>query len=107
MGHGKLPIAADPYWVTLCSSTAPGTYSFKMRFYIIQTRDGKQLDRHLNWVEACDPAQLFRTLHKDIALNQLIELNASNIHLRASVAVLDSDGADASPLGTQQTSVTL
>lgn len=72
-----------------------GCFYFQMQYYIIQTQDGKQLDRHLNWVDACDPAQLFRTPHKDIALNQLIELNAGNIRLRARVVPLKTDGSDA------------
>ena len=56
-----------------------------MQLYIIQSQNGQVLDKHLNWVNGAETAQLFNTAHKDVALNQLIEVNARDIHLRAQV----------------------
>ncbi|MFA5632082.1 MAG: hypothetical protein WC997_11250 [Porticoccaceae bacterium] len=56
-----------------------------MQLYIIQSQNGQVLDKHLNWVDSAETSQLFSTAHKDIALNQLIEINARDIHLRARV----------------------
>jgi len=60
-----------------------------MQLYIIQSQNGQVLDKHLNWVDGHDTSQLFYTAHKDVALNQLIELNARDIHLRAKVVACD------------------
>ena len=62
-----------------------------MQLYIIQSQNGHVLDKHLNWVDSTEIAQLFSTAHKDIALNQLIEINARDIHLRARVVACDSN----------------
>jgi len=62
-----------------------------MQRFIIKAQDGLLLDKHLHWVDAGDRAQLFATPHRDIALNQLIELNTKDIHLRAAVIACDSD----------------
>lgn len=61
-----------------------------MTLYIIQTISGELLDRNLQWVTDVKPEALFQTPHKDVALNQLIELNAKDISLRARVVPWDS-----------------
>lgn len=62
-----------------------------MSLYVIQSRSGQFLDKHLGWQDYPNPAQLFSTPHKDIALNQLIELNAKDVQLRASVVACQAD----------------
>lgn len=63
-----------------------------MSLFIIHNSRGEFLDRQLNWVSAEDASVIFHTPHRDVALNQLIELNARDIHLRAKVVQCDSDG---------------
>ena len=56
-----------------------------MSLYLIQNQASAYLDKQLNWSLIPDPNQLFRTPHKDVALNQLVELNARDISMRAVV----------------------
>mgnify|MGYP003343979834 CR=1 FL=1 len=37
------------------------------------------------------PDELFKTEHRDIALNQLVELNAKDINLRATIVSIDNE----------------
>lgn len=61
-----------------------------MTLFIVRDSSGKLLAKDLTWTH--DPeAELFKTPHKDIALNQLLELNAQNIHLRARVVACQQD----------------
>ena len=62
-----------------------------MTVFIIQSESGKFLDKHLVWVKDADSASLFRTPHKDVALNQLIEINTRDISLRARVVTCATD----------------
>ena len=62
-----------------------------MTLYIIELMSGEFLDRHQAWVKAPNADALFQTPHKDVALNQLIELNAKDINLRARVITCDTD----------------
>lgn len=62
-----------------------------MTLYIIQAASGKFLDKHLVWLETPLASQFFRTPHRDVALNQLIELNAKDVHLRAWVIACESN----------------
>ena len=62
-----------------------------MKTYIIQSQDMATLDKHLQWTHNVDSSSLFYTPHRDIALNQLIELNAKNISLRASIVECAAD----------------
>jgi hypothetical protein len=62
-----------------------------MKTYIIQSQDMATLDKHLQWIHNVDSSSLFYTPHRDIALNQLIELNAKNISLRASIVECAAD----------------
>ncbi|HLS97519.1 MAG: hypothetical protein WDA10_05220 [Porticoccaceae bacterium] len=59
--------------------------------FIIQNSRGDFLDRQLNWVGADDSGALFHSPHRDVALNQLIELNARDIRLRAKVVPCAAD----------------
>jgi hypothetical protein len=65
-----------------------------MTLYIIQSISGELLDRHLEWVKDAKPESLFQTPHKDVALNQLIELNAKDISLRARIVPWESGDRD-------------
>lgn len=62
-----------------------------MTLFIIQTQQGEFLDKQLNWAPPGDVSNLFHTPHRDVALNQLIELNARDVQLRASVMTCTAD----------------
>lgn len=62
-----------------------------MKIYILQKHDKTTLNSDLEWISDIKPSDLFYTPHRDIALNQLIELNAKNIDLRADIIECDAD----------------
>ena len=62
-----------------------------MRIYIIQSQDMATLDKHLQWTRDIEASSAFLYPPRDIALNQLIELNAKDISLRADVVECSAD----------------
>ena len=62
-----------------------------MKIYIIQTQDQRTLNRDLEWSSEADRTMVFCTPYRDIALNQLIELNAKDIDMRASIVECEAD----------------
>ena len=54
-----------------------------MTIFILQNQHQQYLEKSLEWNNEADPNQLFKTPHKDVALNQLMELNSKDILLRA------------------------
>lgn len=70
-----------------------------MTLYILQNEKEQFLNKSLEWVYGCSAEELFRTPYKDVALNQLIELNTTQIELRARVVdcAIDSKGRPVLP----------
>lgn len=74
-----------------------------MFVYIITNHHQHYLGKQAQWLEAGDVAHCFRTPHYDVALNQLIEVNARDIEQRLTLleCPLDDKGqpvlADAMP----------
>ncbi|UVW35092.1 hypothetical protein NYF23_00455 [SAR92 clade bacterium H455] len=62
-----------------------------MKIFIIKSHDGSILGKDLEWTDGTNANLIFTAQHRDIALNQLIELNAKNIHLRAEIVACDAD----------------
>ena len=62
-----------------------------MKIFIIKSHDGSLLGKDLSWLDGANANLLCSALHRDIALNQLIELNAKNINLRAQIIQCDAD----------------
>ena len=62
-----------------------------MKIYILQTQDQRTLNRDLEWSSEADRTMVFCTPYRDIALNQLIELNAKDIDIRASIVECEAD----------------
>ena len=62
-----------------------------MKIYILQTQDQRTLNKDLEWSSEADRNAVFQTPHRDIAINQLIELNAKDISLRAAVVECEAD----------------
>ena len=59
--------------------------------YIIQRSDGLYLGKDLDWTANYENNPPYHTEYQDIALNQLIELNAKDINLRAKVISCEID----------------
>lgn len=62
-----------------------------MKIYIIKNQDESILGKDLEWLDGSDATLVFNTPHRDIALNQLIELNAKDISLRAQIVDCEAD----------------
>jgi hypothetical protein len=62
-----------------------------MKIFIIKSHDGSILGKDLEWVDGTNASLLFTAQHRDVALNQLIELNAKDIHLRAEIIQCEAD----------------
>ncbi len=56
-----------------------------MTVFILQNQHQQFLTKSLEWINGCEANQLFKTPHRDIALNQLMELNAKDIQLRVKI----------------------
>lgn len=76
------------------------TTLFNMTIFILQNQYHQFLDKSLQWVNNCGTSQLFKNAHRDIVLNQLMELNAKDIQLRAKLVTcqLDAKGNPVLPI---------
>lgn len=59
--------------------------------FILRDAVGNLLTKDLSWASDCAVTELFRTPHKDVALNQLLEINAGDVELRAQIVACDAD----------------
>lgn len=50
--------------------------------FLLQDQNKRLLDKRGEWVDGRDAASLFRTAHRDEALNQMVEVNARDYTLR-------------------------
>ena len=62
-----------------------------MTLFIVKDAAGNLLTKELLWTRESTTAELFSTPHRDIALNQLLELNAGNITFRAEIVTCPAD----------------
>lgn len=53
--------------------------------FLLQNQHKQLLTKQGVWADGRDAAQLFRTLHRDEALNQMIEVNARDHTLRIKI----------------------
>jgi hypothetical protein len=51
--------------------------------FVVVNQQGLFANKHKEWVDGRDAKQLFRSLHKDEALNLVFELSSKDIYLRA------------------------
>ena len=56
-----------------------------METYVLQAQNNYMLGKELEWTSEIIAKRIFNAPHRDIALNQLIELNAKDVNLRAEV----------------------
>ncbi len=62
-----------------------------MTLFIVKDAVGNLLTKDLMWAKDCAVTDLFKTPHKDIALNQLLEINAGDVQLRAQIVACEVD----------------
>ncbi|MGV6806601.1 MAG: hypothetical protein ACWA5K_01690 [bacterium] len=62
-----------------------------MTLYLLQNSDNAFLNKEMIWGTDSPRNTLFATPHRDVALNQLIELNGQDIQLRARVIECKAD----------------
>jgi len=62
-----------------------------MKLYILKTRNHLVLNKNCEWSDEPHRDTVFFTEHRDIALNQLIEVNAKDTDLRVYMVECDSD----------------
>jgi hypothetical protein len=51
--------------------------------FVIQNQHGHYLNKQLEWVDGHDKRTLYRTVHRDEAINLIFEQSSKNIELRA------------------------
>ncbi|MCT2529304.1 hypothetical protein N2382_00420 [SAR92 clade bacterium H921] len=62
-----------------------------MKVYILKTQDNMFLNKNFEWSLEPHRDSIFHSQHRDIALNQLIEINAKDISLRVSIVEYEAD----------------
>ena len=53
--------------------------------FLLQNQDKLFLDKHGDWVDGRDAGSLFRSPHRDEAVNQMVEVNARDYSLRIAL----------------------
>lgn len=53
--------------------------------FILQNQDGYFLSKQKEWVDGRDASLLYRSLHRDEALNQMVEVNAKDYTQRINI----------------------
>lgn len=61
------------------------------KLFIIKNQLGHYFGRNKAWFDGSEPRLLYRTIHKDEALNNLVELSAQDCELRATVESCDTN----------------
>ena len=62
-----------------------------MKVYILKTQNNLVLNKNFEWSSEPHRDTVFSSTHRDIALNQLIEINAKDISLRVSIVECEAD----------------
>jgi hypothetical protein len=61
------------------------------KVFIIKNQDNHYLDKHDEWVDGSEAAQVFRSPHRDIALNKLIDQNIRDVSIRGELIQCELD----------------
>lgn len=59
--------------------------------FILQNQEGYFLSKNKDWVDGRDANTLYRSQHKDEAINMLFEVNSRDFNLRISVKQYDTN----------------
>jgi len=59
--------------------------------FVLKNQAGLFLNKQGEWVDAGQPATLYRTVHRDEAVNTVFEISAKDMYLRAEVIACKVD----------------
>lgn len=59
------------------------------KVFVVTNQHGHFLDKHREWVDGREPRLLFRSPHKDEAINLVFEVSAKDIYMRAEALQTD------------------
>ena len=74
-----------------CAGNQSGCHGIGMKIYILKTQNNLVLTKKFEWTSEPHRDSVFHCSYRDIALNQLIEVNAKDIDLRVSIVECDAD----------------
>ncbi len=58
--------------------------------FVIQNQHGQFLSRHREWVDKTDIKAVYKTPHRDLAINEWVELTARDPEVRAKVVAAET-----------------
>lgn len=61
------------------------------KVFVVTNQHGHFIDKHRQWVDGRDPKVLFRSPHRDEAINLVFELSSKDIYLRAEAVSVELD----------------
>lgn len=59
--------------------------------YILRNQDGRFLGKQKEWLDGRDRGALYKTPHKDEAINQMVEINTKDYQQRITVVTCATD----------------
>jgi hypothetical protein len=59
--------------------------------YVVINQLGQYLNKHKLWISGRDNQLIYRTIHKDEAINQVFEMSSKDIELRARLLIVELD----------------
>ncbi|MFM7784257.1 MAG: heat-shock protein HtpX [Gammaproteobacteria bacterium] len=62
--------------------------------FVIRNQNGHYLGRHGEWLDGSHVPGLFRTEHRDVAVNELVEVNLRDFDLRGEVVGIEGVEGD-------------
>lgn len=70
--------------------------------FVIRNQQGQYLSKQQEWVDGADNHVLYRTRHRDEAINSIFEVSSRDIYLRAETIVCELDGKNNPALATAE-----
>jgi len=61
------------------------------QLFLIRNQNMHYLGKHGEWLDGSHAPALFRCEHRDVAVNQLIEINIKDFDLRGEIILRDTD----------------
>jgi hypothetical protein len=71
--------------------------------FVIKNQQGLYLNKQQEWVDGTDNHVLYRSRHRDEALNTVFEVSSRDIHLRAETVICELDAKGNPALATAET----
>ncbi|MFA7554804.1 MAG: hypothetical protein WCY88_11185 [Spongiibacteraceae bacterium] len=59
--------------------------------FVVKNQHGHFANKHKEWIDGSDPKALFRSPHRDEAINLVFELSSRDIYLRAEAVSVELD----------------